>query len=265
MTDNEQHTGSLRADARSLTADALELLRRQAVTAVESGVPQLHVARMLGVSRKTVGTWVRAYRAGGEQAFRPRRRGRRPGEQLALSLAQQAWVLKTVAGSPPDEVGLPHRLWTRRAIAELIDREFGMALNTATIGQYLSRWGLVGRTNLLAHLRDSTVPTVPSPRGEGPRFGQAELLWVAWTRVCPPMGEERLNVLLAVTNRGMLFFLADGRPFDRPRLGDFQQRLRVQLGREVTMVVCSWPVDGFELLSAWIAECRDVVVRVTGS
>ena len=61
------------------------------VASVESGVSQSHAAHMFGVSRKTVGTWVRAYQVKGEEALRPRRRGRRTGEQLALSAAQQAW------------------------------------------------------------------------------------------------------------------------------------------------------------------------------
>src|ERR1700738_690593 len=99
-------------DTRSLPAAALEDLRRRAVAAVESGRSQVEVARLLGVSRKTVGVWVRAYRSSGEAAFPPQRRGRRPGEQLALSFPQQRWVVKTLVTGSPDEVGLRYRLWT---------------------------------------------------------------------------------------------------------------------------------------------------------
>src|SRR5207248_6829084 len=109
-------------DARSLSAEALETLRRRAVAAVEAGESQSEVARLFGVSRKTVGAWVLAYQKEGDDALRPKTRGRRPGEQLALSPAQQAWTVKTIVSGPPDRAGMPHLLWTRQAIAELVNR-----------------------------------------------------------------------------------------------------------------------------------------------
>lgn len=260
MTD-KSHT--LAADARSLHPDALERLRRQAVAAVESGVPQLHVARMLGISRKAVGSWVRAYQAGGEETFRPRKRGRRPGEQLALSAGQQAWVLKTVTGSPPDEVGLPHRLWTRRAIAELVSGQFGVTLSSPTIGHYLARWGLVTEPNLLAGLRRSRLSQLPGGRLPATRRGpvRGEVLWFAWRDGVSRTDSEDRHVLLAVTNRGVLLFLADRSPFDLAMLADFHRRLREQLRRPVRVVVCDWPVERFPLLAAWLGSEPEVVVR----
>ncbi|MFC4004575.1 helix-turn-helix domain-containing protein [Prauserella oleivorans] len=249
-------------DARALPAEALERLRRRAVAAVESGIPQLHVARMFGVSRKTVGTWVRAYRDHGEQALRPRRRGRKPGEQLALSPSQQAWTVKTVVGSPPDEVGLPYQLWSRRALADLVSREFGITLSTATVGQYLSRWGLVTDVNLLARMRESSVPTAPrSPAQDAGRI-RSDVVWTGWTCPRSPVEADRLNTLLAVTSRGVLLFLVSPRPFGTEQLGDFRERLRMQLSRDVRLVICSWPLEQFELLSRWLDDRPDVVVRV---
>jgi transposase len=64
-------------------------MRRRAIEAVESCVPQVDVVRIFEVSRQTVGKWVRIYRSKGEEGLRPRRRGRRPGEQFALSSTQQ--------------------------------------------------------------------------------------------------------------------------------------------------------------------------------
>ncbi|WP_020667772.1 helix-turn-helix domain-containing protein [Amycolatopsis nigrescens] len=219
-------------DARSLPADALERLRRQVVAAVESGFPHEQAARVFGVSRKTVGTWVRTYQAGGEQALQPRRRGRRAGDRLALSAAQQAWVVKTVASGPPDDLGLPCLLWTRRAVAELIRGKFSIALSTATIDQYLSRWDLITESR----------PPAAEPDAA---------LWVAWTCPRPVTSPARLNALVARTNRGVLLFLVSERPFDRERLTDFRKRLRVQLARDVRVVVRGWPGAQAELLDCW--------------
>lgn len=231
------------AGARSLPADALERLRRQAVAAVEAGMPQTQVAKLFGVSRKTVGSWVHAYQADGEAAFRPRRRGRRAGERLALSEAQQGWTVKTVAGSPPDEVGLPSLLWTRKAIAELIRRQFGLSLSGATIDQYLGRWELLG----------------PATRPHGYPGGT---LLVAWTRPRSPAAEaDRLHALVAVNSRGVVLFLAGEQPFGDAQLAGFRKRLRVQLGREVSLVVRSWPPTHSELLARWQETDAEVAIR----
>jgi transposase len=220
------------ADARSLPADALERIRRQAVAAVESGVSQSRAAQLFGVSRKSVGTWVRVYQAGGEAALRPRRRGRKAGQRMALSADQQAWVVETVSGSLPDEVGLPCLLWTRKAVVELVRREFGVPLSPATADRYLGRWELLG------------------PRWQ-PNHRAAGTLLVAWTHPRSPAGAKPLNALVAVTTRGVLLFLAGTQPFSEAHLTEFRHRLCVQLGREVRLLVDAWPVAHSALLARW--------------
>jgi transposase len=220
------------AGARSLPAEALERIRRQAVAAVESGVSQSRVAQLFGVSRKSVGNWVRVYQASGAAALRPRRRGRRAGEQLALSTDQQAWVIDTVAGNLPDEVGLPCLLWTRKAIVELVRREFGVPLSPVTADRYLGRWELLG-----------------------PRWPQRERaagsLLVAWTHPRSPAGTRRINALVAVTTRGVLLFLAGEEPFTGAHLTEFRHRLCVQLGQQVRLLVGTWPTNHSALLVEW--------------
>lgn len=233
------------AGARSLPADALEKLRRQAVAAVESGMPQSHVARLFGVSRKTVGNWMRAYHADGEVAFRPRRRGRRAGEQLALSAAQQSWVVKTLAGGPPDDVGLPSLLWTRKALTDLIRREFGISLSAGTVDQYLGRWELTSRAGPLGRLHEREPGT----------------LLVAWTHPHSAPGADRMNALVAVNHRGVLSFVASEHPFTVDQLTDFRKRLRVQLACDVRLRVRAWPSAHADLLTRWRETDAEVTIR----
>ncbi|WP_431873834.1 helix-turn-helix domain-containing protein [Amycolatopsis sacchari] len=254
-------------DARSLSPDALEALRRRAVAAVEAGVTRAEVARLFGVSRKTVGAWVAAYQREGDDALRPRRRGRRPGEQFALSPAQQAWVVRTVVDGPPEVCGLPHRLWTRQAIAELVRREFGILVSSATVSQYLARWELVEEQRLLDMRRR---PVLSQPVGGGEWLPEAEVLWLAWTRPHAPAESRRaavagrqnlltgfrdhfgdVNVLLAVSSRGLVFFQARRGPFDTRHADEFTTRLLDQFGRGINVVVCDWPRRHRELLRSW--------------
>jgi len=70
------------ADFRSLTPQAQEALRFQAMAALREGRSKTEVARIFGVSRQAVHTWVAQRKQSGAQALRAKRRGRPPGGRL---------------------------------------------------------------------------------------------------------------------------------------------------------------------------------------
>ena len=125
-------------DARSLSQDAQEALRVRGVRLiVEEGWTQVAVADALGVSDRVVGRWMTRYRRGGWKALAKRRRGRRPGEQQALTAAQQNRLVELIVGHCPDQLRIPGLLWTRSAVQALIERETGVALEISSVGRYL--------------------------------------------------------------------------------------------------------------------------------
>jgi transposase len=128
-------------DARSLSGAAQAALRNRAVRAVLGGMTQAEAARVFGVHPNAVNRWVRRYRDGGWGGLGERRRGRRPGEQSALSEPQQQEVMVLVRESTPDQLGLSGFLWTREAVAELIAQRYGLWLARTTVGGYLRGWG----------------------------------------------------------------------------------------------------------------------------
>lgn len=239
---------TLSSDARSLSPRALEDLRRRAVAAVEGGVSQVQVARLYGVSRKTVGVWVRAYRANGADSFHARKRGRRQGDQLALSSAQQAWTLRTIAAGPPAAAGLGHHLWTRQAVVDLIGHGLGVGISPTTAGQYLVRWGLLPEAGLLTSLRGH----VPQPADGGRWLQFAEMLWMGWLTPDPPATNAGIrHVLAAVSNRGVQLFLTSAAPFSTADVHEFVRLLVRQLERPVNVVIRDWPMEQFDALVSW--------------
>src|SRR6266516_3146516 len=130
----------LNEDARSLPGAAQAALRKRAVQAVLDGMPQAQAARVFGVHPNAVGRWMQRYRQGGFTALSERRRGRRAGEQAALSASQQQQVIALVRDSTPDQLGLAGFLWTREAVAELIAQRYGIRLARTTVGAYLRSW-----------------------------------------------------------------------------------------------------------------------------
>lgn len=128
-------------DARSLSQDAQEALRVRGVKLLLDGWSQVAAGEALGVSDRVVGRWWKRYREGGFPALRKRRRGRRAGEQQALSGAQQQRIAGLIAGRCPDQLRIPGLLWTRQAVKALIERECAVALEITTVGRYLRAWG----------------------------------------------------------------------------------------------------------------------------
>ena len=121
-------------DTRSLPAAAQAALRNRAVRAVLGGMTQAQAARVFGVHPNAVNRWIRRYREGGWVGLSARRRGRRAGEQAALTETQQQEVIALVREATPDHLGLPGFLWTREAVAELIGQRYGLLLARTTVG-----------------------------------------------------------------------------------------------------------------------------------
>src|SRR3954453_6368430 len=130
-----------RDDARKLKPAAQHMLRRQVVNAVRDGMRQVEAANLFSASLRAVNKWVALEKLGGLRALKAKRRGRRAGEG-ALNDKQAARIYQLILGKMPDQLKLPFYLWTRAAVAQLIEREFAVAVSLSTVGRYLKAWGL---------------------------------------------------------------------------------------------------------------------------
>lgn len=128
-------------DARSLTQEAQEALRLRVMAALEAGMRQTEAARVFGVSRAAVALWVKRRREGGLKALAAGKRGR-PAAPSRLLGGQAAQVVRAITDTTPDQLKLPFVLWTRAAVARLIEERFGVTVSLMTVGRWLKRWGL---------------------------------------------------------------------------------------------------------------------------
>jgi transposase len=132
-------------DFRKLEPSVQAELRRRAVALVDAGKTRQVAAAAVGVNRRFVGEWVKARDHGGEEALDGGRRGRRPGEQLALKERDATRIRRLIADKCPDQLKLPFALWTREAVATLIERETGIRLSLQAVSVYLKRWGFTAQ------------------------------------------------------------------------------------------------------------------------
>jgi transposase len=267
-------------DARSLPGAAQAALRKRAVQAVLDGMPQAEAARLFGIHPNAVNRWINRYRQGGWDALSERRRGRRPGEQAALSASQQQEVIALVRETTPDQLGLPGFLWTRQAVAELIAQRYGIGLARTTVGLYLRSWRFSPQTPKRRALEQNPAAVrrwlseeYPAIRAQARREGGV-VWWLdelgvrsdqAAGRSWAPVGHtpvvkrtgKRFGVSLisAISGEGLLRFRLFEGSFAGPVLVDFLQRLVGDLaGRKVHLIVDGHPVHRARLVSGWVAQ-----------
>ena len=89
--------------------------------------------------------WWTAYVDHGLEALPGDRTGRPVGSGRTLNDEQAARLRTILNEKSPEEVGIASPLWTRRAVAELIRKEYGIDMPVRTVGEYLERWGYTAK------------------------------------------------------------------------------------------------------------------------
>lgn len=113
------------------TASALELRRRRAVEAVRQGDEVKDVARIMGVSLRSVHRWLKQSETPQGLASKPH-----PGPATKLSPEQQQ-ELERLLLQGAQAHGWANHLWTTQRIAELIRRRFGVSMHHDHVGRFL--------------------------------------------------------------------------------------------------------------------------------
>jgi transposase len=115
----------------------MEKRRLRAADLFAAGVPQVVVARKLGVSKQSAHRWHKAWTDGGTQALKAAgRAGRRP----RLS-ADQMRELEGILLAGPGESGYRTELWTLPRIAEVIRRRFAVSYHPGYVWCLLRELG----------------------------------------------------------------------------------------------------------------------------
>lgn len=262
-------------DARSISAEGQEALRKRAVQAVLSGMKQTVAARTFGVARSTVARWMGQYRQGGEAALDQRPQGRPPAPKLRGE--QEEAVVEFIAGHCPDGLGLPGSLWTRETVGALIKQRFGLAFSVWRVGRYLRRWGLTPQKPARrAYEQDPAVVRrwleveYPEIRKQAKAEG-AEIHWGdemgvrsdhqagrTWGRkgrtpVVRGTGQRfRGNIISTLTNRGVLRFRVFQENFNGDVFVDFLRRLIRDRGEKVYLTVDRHPVHIPRKVHRWV-------------
>jgi transposase len=269
-------------DARQLSDDVLAALRLRALRGRELGFTEADLADVLGVSRETVCHWWSAYVRGGLDALPRERSGRPLGSGRALSDAQAEHIQQLLRTHQPEELGVAAPLWSRRAVADLIRREFAVDLAVRTVGLYLSRWGFTPKRPR-RHARDQDPDEVrrwleevyPAIERRAAREGAA-IYWADEVgaaadrhpaRGYAPEGEpatmdvpgphRRANQISAISNDGQVRFMTYTGSMTAALFLVFLGRLLRGTTGKVFLIVDRLRAHMTPEVTAWVAAHRD--------
>jgi transposase len=252
-------------------------LRRVAVAMVAAGKTRLETAAAVGVNRRYVGEWVAAAARAGAAALAGGRRGRRPGEQKALSPRQEARLRRLIADKCPDQLKLPFALWTREAVGALIARETGVRLSTATVGRYLRAWGFTAqrptqraserREPLIRAWLERDYPAIAArAKAEGCEIHWADETGLSnqanYGRSFAPRGQTPViprpaarvtqSMISSLTNQGKLRFMVYDGALNATIFLRFLQRLVNGAERKLFVIVDNLRVHRAKRVTAWL-------------
>lgn len=261
-------------DFRSLTPQAQETIRLKAMAALKEGRSKAAIARVFGVSRQAIHTWVNLERAAGVEGLRARPRGRPAGGRLKAK--QERTMCRLITDHCPDQLKLPFYLWTREAVVHLLARQCGVKVSVWTAGRWLARWGFTPQkpTRRAFERDDQQVGSwlrrkYPAIRALA-RRERALIFWAdemglrgdhaagrsfspqGQTPVIPGTGQRfRCNLISAITNRGQLQFMVFKQGFTVAVFLKFLRRLLRQNRRKIFLILDNHPVHAARAASRW--------------
>lgn len=269
-------------DFRKLGPAVQAELRRRAVAMVDAGKSQREAAAAVGVNRRFVGKWLKARAAGGLAALEGGRRGRRPGEQLALQERDAARIRRLITDRCPDQLKLPFALWTREAVRTLIEREMGVVLSLQAVSLYLQRWGFTAQRPMhraterrASEIRQWLEVDYPAIAARA-KAEKAEIHWgdetglsnqANYGRSFAPRGQTPViprtakrvtqSMISSLTNRGRLRFMVYDGALNARIFLRFLKRLVQGAAQKIFLIVDNLKVHKAKLVAAWVEANRD--------
>jgi len=263
-------------DLRTASIETKESIRQRAIRLLEQGKSQKEVASHLSVNKNSVYTWNKNYKKYGYKGLKEKPQGHKKGIGRLLSSEQEKQVQNLIIDKMPDQLKLPFALWTRRAIVELIKREFGVTIAIRTMGTYLERWGFTPQKpkkrayeqndKLIKKWLEEEYPQIKAQAKQE----NAEIHWgdetgiknqCQYGRSYAPKGKTptitqmgkrlSLNMISTITNQGKVRFMTYKGTMNSDMLIKFLIRLTKDKNKKIYLILDNLKVHHSKLVKQW--------------
>ena len=266
-------------DFRKLSNNERYVIRKRAISLINSGKKQIFIAELFGVRTATVSEWVKSYNLFGLRGLKDNKRGVKSESRKLLSKQQENLIQNMILDTMPDQLKLPYALWTRKAVKELALREFGVELAINTMGDYLRKWGYTPQKPKKKAYEQNPKAVQKWLNEEYPAIVKkakkenAEIHWGDETgsrnsnqhgRSFAPKGRTpvkksmakrfSVNMISTVTNKGKVEFMIYSGSMNAERLVEFLKQLIKSKDRKTFLILDNLRVHHSKIVKEWVSE-----------
>ena len=268
-----------KVDFRSLPEEERFIIRKTAIKLIQSGQKKKDVAELFGVRPTSISEWVKKHKEQGQKGLKANKPGVKSEDKKLLSQQQEIEVQNMIIDKMPDQLKLDFSLWTRKAVKELVEREFGIVLAITTMGDYLRKWGFSPQkpkkrayeqcSKAVQKWLDTEYPEIKSrAKAEG-----AEIHWGDETgiknncnhgRSYSPKGKTpvkksmskrfSINMISTVTNQGKVQFMIYSGSMNSDRLIEFMEQLTKGCKTKVFLILDNLRVHHSKPVKEWLEK-----------
>jgi len=273
----------LKTNAKNLTPQEQFQIRKSIIRLHQQGKKPAEMAVILDVSKRHAESTIKKYKELGFSGISLKTRGRKSGDKRSLTPEQEKEIRKTIVDKHPEQLKLKSCMWTRKNIAELIKRKYGIAMPLSTLGYYLERWGFsVQRPSKRAYKQNPEQigqwlkETYPAIKEQATREN-AEIYWgdetgvqntADYLRGYAPVGQTpiiqveaqkfKANMLSAISNRGKARFIIYDK-LSPLKLIDFMRRIATDTKRKVLLILDNLRIHHANKVSEWLEKHKDEI------
>ena len=275
----------IKEDGRRLSREAQHERRKQAIRLHRKGMKAVDIAAALSMSPVTVYTAIKVVETGGLRALVPKPTGRKVGQMRQLTPEQELHIQRLICEKRPEQLKMQFALWTRAAVMQLVESEYGISLPVRTMGEYLKRWGFTPQRPVVRayeqrpesvkqwleheypaiearakeedaeiHWGDETAVVNTDVRGRGyqPKGQTPVAMAVGGTR-------HKLSMISTVTNQGKTRWMIVEDAFNSDKLIEFLEALIKDSPKKVYLILDNLRVHHSKPVKAWLAEHQNQI------
>ena len=257
-------------DYRKVDPQAVYELKKVALRIRRKGKEVSEICEITGLADKTVRMTFDAYDAGGIDAIKPKKRGRKAGEKRMLNPELEHEMISMLVDHDPAQFKLKGCLWTRDSVKELIKVKYGITMPNRTVGEYLHRWGFTVQRPAKRAINQKPEQVERWLEEEYPAIHRkakaenAEIFWgdeAAVQNVVKVQAKKmHINMISAISNRGELRFLLYSEAINSERLIGFMEALiKTANGRKVYFILDNLRVHHSKQVSQWGEAHREEI------
>lgn len=266
-------------DSRRLTPQERKAMRKTAIRMIKKGVKKVKVAEYLGVRPNTISDWWKKYENSGSKGLNEGLRGVKSEDIKLLNGQQECLIQELITDTMPDQLKLDFALWTRKAVKELVEREYGIVLGLTTMGDYLRKWGFTPQKpkkrayeqcpKKVQKWLDEQYPAIK----QRAKVEDAEIHWGDETgvknncnhgRSYAPKGKTpvkssmskrfSVNMISSLTNQGKVQFMIYSETMNAQKLIEFMNHLIQSSERKIFLILDNLRVHHSKVVKAWLEQ-----------